>query len=430
MTVAKSRRGPAVLLGAVLVWLGVAAVSAEAAVLHVANNGVDAASCGPRHAPCRSISQAITNAASAGDRIVVGPGHYGDLNHDGDLDDPGDETGRPDLDCQCLLSVHKPVTIESRDGASATVLGAGRRPLHVVRITASGAAFGQPGRGFTVTGAGSAEGEAFHGIVVGPGAARTTVAGNQATDNDGHGLSIEGNDHLVSGNVASASGGHGLRVAGRRVQVIGNHVTASMGAGVHLAGDQHRVVRNTARINGGDGFVMQDSSGVELRDNQAADNAGSGFVVAGQAHELRGNTASASRGPGFLVRGDGIALERNLAMANATGYLVDEGSSRIVLSGNSAVGNRGPGIALGASAPAGQAVLVANNVYGNDSGHANCGLINASGGFVDAAGTFWGVVTGPGADPADDVCNGAGSTTGVIPAAPEEISRTGRPGGR
>lgn len=63
---------------------------AAAATLHVPNHGEDTPECGTRRQPCRSISAAIAHA-SEGDRIVVGPGLYGDVNGDGDFNDPGDE---------------------------------------------------------------------------------------------------------------------------------------------------------------------------------------------------------------------------------------------------------------------------------------------------------------------------------------------------
>jgi hypothetical protein len=64
------------------------APSASAGTLHVANNRVDGPSCRPKASPCRSISQAITNAA-AGSKIIVGPGRYGDLNLNGTLGETG-----------------------------------------------------------------------------------------------------------------------------------------------------------------------------------------------------------------------------------------------------------------------------------------------------------------------------------------------------
>ena len=67
--------------------------SAIAGVLHVAAYGSDSPTCGLQ-SPCRSISQAMENAAS-GDTIYVGPGHYGDVNGDGNFAGPGDEKPDP-----------------------------------------------------------------------------------------------------------------------------------------------------------------------------------------------------------------------------------------------------------------------------------------------------------------------------------------------
>ncbi len=43
--------------------------SGRAASLNVASNGTDSGACGPKEDPCRSISQAITNAAPD-DKII------------------------------------------------------------------------------------------------------------------------------------------------------------------------------------------------------------------------------------------------------------------------------------------------------------------------------------------------------------------------
>ena len=56
------------------------------AALYVTNNGVDNQACGTKAAPCRSISQAIAYAKD-GDKILVGPGRYGDLNGNGSFSD-------------------------------------------------------------------------------------------------------------------------------------------------------------------------------------------------------------------------------------------------------------------------------------------------------------------------------------------------------
>jgi hypothetical protein len=86
---------------------------------HVANNGIDSPDCGKRKGPCRSISQAIHNAA-AGDTVSVGPGIYGDVNHDEDYNDPGDEHLAPNG--ECIVCVDKRLRLISTDGAQNTVI--------------------------------------------------------------------------------------------------------------------------------------------------------------------------------------------------------------------------------------------------------------------------------------------------------------------
>jgi hypothetical protein len=168
--------------------LGLGAGAAQAVELHVENNGVDGSSCGDRRNPCRSISQAISNA-DAGDRILVGPGRYGDLDQDGVLGEPGEEAG--DVGgCQCMITVNKQVTILSTDGAEATVLDAGLvGGLVAVRIVADGVVFGQQGRGFTLLGL-------DNNVALGVGAKGVAVTGNIASRGFG-GFSIFGTDNVI-----------------------------------------------------------------------------------------------------------------------------------------------------------------------------------------------------------------------------------------
>src|SRR5262249_42979906 len=109
---------------------------ATAAALQVANNGDDGSTSCSSAAPCRSISHAIA-LASAGDKIVVGPGMYGDLNHN-NTQDAGDEplTG---------IVVNKQLTITSRDGASSTLILM-RGDSTAVTISADNAVFGKKGK--------------------------------------------------------------------------------------------------------------------------------------------------------------------------------------------------------------------------------------------------------------------------------------------
>ena len=86
--------------------------------LYVANSGIDPAGCtdcGTKTSPCRSISCAIGNAV-AGDKIIVGPDTYGDLDGDSTLGATGEETAAPG--CGCMLAVNKAVSVTLSDGAA------------------------------------------------------------------------------------------------------------------------------------------------------------------------------------------------------------------------------------------------------------------------------------------------------------------------
>ena len=98
--------------------------TASSRALWTTNYGVDSSTCGYGSHPCRSISQAIDNA-DTGDTIWVGAGRYGDLNGDGDFDDPGDEhasviNSRGGIDC--VVCISKALQVYSVNGAEVTTI--------------------------------------------------------------------------------------------------------------------------------------------------------------------------------------------------------------------------------------------------------------------------------------------------------------------
>jgi hypothetical protein len=134
--------------------------AADAATIHVANNGLDVPTCGGAKSPCRSIGKGLT-VASDGDTIEVGPGLYGDVDADGQFTTTGDEPAEIGTGCECMIHVTKAVTVISRSGATQTLIhagppdgsgnyaGAGYTAL--VQIDTPGAVFGEKEHGFTVT---------------------------------------------------------------------------------------------------------------------------------------------------------------------------------------------------------------------------------------------------------------------------------------
>jgi hypothetical protein len=122
-----------------------------AATWHVSGKGIDGGFCGKTdNAPCRSIGEAIA-LASAGDRIQVGPGVYGDLDEDGSLTPA---TGEEAPSGSTMILIDKEIRITSTAGASATVirLPAGINGQTAIGIAASGAQLGEKSRGFTILG--------------------------------------------------------------------------------------------------------------------------------------------------------------------------------------------------------------------------------------------------------------------------------------
>ena len=319
-------------LAAAIASVGLAAGTSSAATFFVANNGIDSPSCGAAGNPCRSISVAISLAAS-NDRIVVGPGRYGDLNGDGIIgNSPGEEI--PGVGCYCMVFVNKPVRLESEEGAGATVLDPGpadpKPDVLGVGATASGSVIGKPGKGFTFAGG-------WHGLWVasGPYPASLTISGNIATNNRETGFLLHADigSYTVTDNLAIGNGAAGF--------------AAHRGVG-------HKFKRNTAIANGLDGFgVDGDGGGHEFVNNVAIGNGQDGFWAA-------------------------------------------LGITGLAYTGNSAIGNRRSGWGFADNSGA---TLSRNNMYGNGS---NCGV--SAGGVVSAVNNYFGAASGPGPDPADDVC--------------------------
>src|SRR6185503_4945332 len=144
--------------------------------LYVAVNALrNGPNCGAQMTPCRTISQAIANAAP-GNLIEVGPGLYGDIDGDGDANSAGEEPS---------IFLDKAVTVYSTGGAAQTIIRAPRRPdlrTIVVLIFADNTTFGRRNGGFTIVGDTSGFGEGSEGVTI-AGAGNVVVEGNIATDN-------------------------------------------------------------------------------------------------------------------------------------------------------------------------------------------------------------------------------------------------------
>lgn len=337
--------------------LSTVSIPAWANELNVANNGVDGPACGAITAPCRSITQAITNA-SEGDKIVVGPGRYGDLNGDGFFNGPGEEVsgviGR-------MIRIYKPLIVESLDGAGATILSAGNASTDIVWIEANGVTFGGPGNGFTLTNALGSGLEDYQ-------ASQVRVEDNVAIGNGGNGFSAHG-----------ASG----------IAFVGNTASDNKYNGFFCDNgcNGHTYTRNVVSRNYNEAGFEVGGNGHTFNLNVASNNL-YGFVVAGNDHIFTNNVATSNLLRGFELRGSGHQIKRNVIVGNQTGINI-------------------PGAI--------NTLITQNNIYGNNE----CGLFNDSTATIIALRNYWGAATGPGSDPADNVC---GNKVTAVPFATAEFS--------
>jgi hypothetical protein len=390
MTLQRSSRwSAAALVVSVSAVITVAGAAAEpkTGTLLVSTIGVDSPACGPADNPCRSITRAIANA-SDGDNVVVEPGQYGDLNRDGDQNDAGEEQTFD----QCAVCVRKRVNVYSTHGAAVT--GITHLRGHVVTIFADGVNFGARDKGFTLH-------EALGGALT------VELAG----------------DVRVVGNVARRSGVGFFFQAERGPIHVRDNVAADNFSGGILA---------TTSRNGGPGYVI-------LRNNVVTDTGEHGFMLDGfLPHVATHNSITRSGRSGLIVRNNSWVAD-NAVTSNEAGVVVEGTGEEIgggVLGGgvrlhrNAIIGNRRAGIEFLSSTAAPNHRIHLNAIFGNGTDSMrdrdrpappNCGLLNASGGFVDAARNYWGSSSGPGPDPADEAgpgpCDVSG-TTRVEPYSP------------
>jgi hypothetical protein len=287
----------------------------EAATQYVANNGIDSPACGSIQDPCRTISRGIANAQN-GDRIIVGPGRYGDLNRNGVLGETGEETGG----CPgggggpsklCVLDISKSVQVQSRDGSAATVIDAGGGSYAAVGITGRNATFGAANKGFILANAGAGH----FGLV-------TRITGANAT---------------VRRNVAVNNGGGGFFVAGVGAEISDSRATGNA-AGFHLI-DVGFAGRNAATAND-IGFTISVSGTSPDR------------VFAGNL--AVGNAVGFSIGPTWSASG--------------------------IFMGNVASGNSQDGIVAEVASAASNVELIRTGVFGNEQcgiRTANSGMVDA-----------------------------------------------------
>jgi hypothetical protein len=343
--------------------------------LLVGNEGSDSPSCGGFDNKCRSISQAIRNAAD-GDTVFVEAGVYGDLNRNGVVGESGEE-GPPDRPCLCLVLIDKRITVLSERGAAATIIDASTTGLPGVHVVSggAGAVFGYTGMGFTVV---TPEEGASPGLTP-----------------------------------------TGIRVQAPATTIAGNRVVGSIQNGVGT-GDSFGIVAVT-----GSGSINHSN----IYDNEVS---GFGRGIWAEASRIVGNVVTRNR-VGVTVGNERDApgpslVENNTIADNQYGIDITVGAGVLAITGNDILHNQSGGIRyvarLASVSP--QVVMQDNNII--DNGHeeseqslypgTRCGLVNDSTIFVWAADNYWGALGRP-----DNVCNWNGSSTQIDPVRQQPDSR-------
>jgi nitrous oxidase accessory protein NosD len=128
------------------------------------------------------------------------------------------------------------------------------------------------------------------------------------------------------------------------------------------------------------------------------------------------------QGPGVLLLGAQSVVTDNVIAGAFEGVFV--GTTSATIRRNTLVGNAA-GLYFVTQAGGPGVVATSNNLLGNDAGGHNCGVLNGETTTL-VQGNYWGSATGPGDDPADDVC-GRPMVTSPFLTTPVKV---GAPAGR
>ncbi len=417
-------------------------LAASAGTWQVATDGLDGAACGSSQNPCRSISQAIENAAD-GDTIEVGPGHYGNISGNSTYGGLGDEHPQILSNGGCVVCITKAVRIYSVGGAVVTVIEGipGTAFSANVQILHDGVVFGAPGGGFTLAGGntfgllidqndpqdgggspglllqrnitvagnvdlGDQYGFAFNGLAWTDepcpvpqcrAIAQILFADNEASSNAGAGFNVRvgeffGGPITLQGNLARGAGTGFAALAGCREQ---DCLGGSAGS-VTMTGD--------VAIHSGVGFV---ANGAGMTANTAIGNSQAGFMVIPAGGPFTQNSAIGNAGPGAIVQFSTGPFDSQPGifqpLSGNNFYGNDRNRTMLSLTIGSFGGPSGgpPGYNPGASAHCGVLNVGALAFFWLQQGNTPAPV------NLPAAGNFWGSATGPASAGAGDAVGGA-----------------------
>jgi parallel beta-helix repeat protein len=150
----------------------------------------------------------------------------------------------------------------------------------------------------------------------------------------------------------------------------------------------------------------------KLDNDLSINGSGAGFNITGSYNTIVNSLASGG-GAGFQVSADtgpgiGNAFTNDISSGNVVGFNL---FAPVVISGSEAIGNWESAVAIRGNGP----VTVNNsNFFGNGTQTAtNCAIENFTGAAATINKSYWGAATGPGAEPADRVCDYVANVTKV-----------------
>lgn len=190
--------------------------------------------------------------------------------------------------------------------------------------------------------------------------------------------------------------GDGLVINGANVKVRGNQVLATL---VYpFTGQQPFPRSGISALLGGP---------ILIEGNQVVGQWSFGISARGTDKTVRKNQVSVSTGYGIDAQ-VGPVVTGNIVIATGTGLNL-EGEARAV--SNAVYGNT---FGIRAEAANGrQPVIERNNIVSSPY----CGMYNQDVSILNATNNYWGAASGPGPDPADQVCNDEETTTVTTPFA-------------
>jgi hypothetical protein len=350
--------------------LMLSAEPAQAGKLYAANNGVDSADCGEKSNPCRSISHTVTRGSS-GDQIVVGPGVYGDINNDGDLEDDGEENALGTD--EAMISISSAIKLFSRDGAKSTVIRGVSTKSFAVYLKSSEVLLGKNKRGFTITG-GSKAALFVEG-------SNTSISANKLYSNDGHGILV---GCIPSDDENTDPDFRGFSSSGTLQHNILNHNGMS---GAYFC-------ENTASWN--------------LSNNESSHNSAHGAYLQGANHSSTRNVFTDNALNGMRILGaPSLTVLKTVIDANGSSGVSIGDSPNSTLKKSSIIGNTGTGVFISEGVTISKSNILGNLPTDNTGGgYLNCGVFDNTSDEGQLNQNYWGSADGPAAnEPADDVCS-------------------------